>query len=275
MPPVWSGAVTFGLVTIPVQLQTAARSQKIPFRQIHLADHGRVRYQKTCELDGQRLEPGDIGRAYETPDHQLVPLTDDELDQMPLPTAKTIEVQGFLDTSTVDSMQLDTPYFLAPASPAANKPYVLMREALDRSGKAAVGKVALRGSGEALAMIRPDGDVLVLHRLRWPDEIRTPDDAAPRAEVDISDEEMAGALALIEAIGDVDMSRERDEYAAAMESLIDAKAQGTQPPLTAAEPEQAEADTTDLMTTLQAATEQARADRGDTGRRPAGRRRSR
>src|SRR5690348_692245 len=140
MRSVWSGNLAFGLVSIPVKLGSAVSSHKISFRQVHEADQGRVRYQKTCELDDEVLRTEDIGRAFETPDDELVEVSDADLKALPLPTAKTIEVSGFLDLSAIDAVQLDTPYFLAPASPAAEKPYVLMREALVRSGKAAVGK---------------------------------------------------------------------------------------------------------------------------------------
>src|SRR3954468_5188214 len=125
MRSVWTGNLAFGLVSIPVKLGSAVSSHKVSFRQVHVADQGRVRYQKTCELDEQVLTAADIGRAYETPDDHLVGGPDADLKALPLPTAKTIEVSGFLDTAAVDTMQLDTPYFLAPAGPAANKPYVL------------------------------------------------------------------------------------------------------------------------------------------------------
>jgi DNA end-binding protein Ku len=119
--------LTFGLVAIPVQIVTATRSHKIAFRQIHTADHGRVRNVRVCEIDGKKLELEDITRAYEAAG-QLVPITDRELDDLPLPTARTIEVSGFLDLASVPGEQFDKPYFLATQSPAANKPYVLFRE---------------------------------------------------------------------------------------------------------------------------------------------------
>jgi DNA end-binding protein Ku len=119
---IWSGTLTFGLVAIPVRLESATRSHKISFRQVHREDNGRVKYRKVCEDDGERLEQGDISRAWEAPDGTLVPISDQELDDLPLPTAKTIEISGFLDLATVGSEMFDQPYFLAPASPAANKP---------------------------------------------------------------------------------------------------------------------------------------------------------
>jgi DNA end-binding protein Ku len=266
MPPIWSGTITFGLVAIPVRVEPAVRSHKVGFRQIHKEDHGRVRNRKVCELeldDGAHpLAPEEIGRAYETPDGTLVPISDEELDDLPLPTAKTVEVSGFVDLGNLPGEQFGTPYFLTPAAPAANKPYVLMREALARAGKGAVGKLAFRGTGETLAVVHAQGDVLVLHRLHWPDELRAAGAAAPRGEVDLSDDELQAALDYIGAVGDIDMTQMHDDYSAAVRTLLEAKAADKAPPAPK-EPQREEAGVTDLMTALQRATEQARADRGE------------
>jgi DNA end-binding protein Ku len=267
LPPVWSGTLTFGLVAIPVQVVSAVRSHKIRFHQIHLADHGRVRNRKTCELEmddsAPALEQEEIGRAWETPDHRLVPVTDDELDQMPLPTARTVEISGFVDLAQIPGEQFGTPYFLTPQSAAANKPYVLMREALARAGKGAIGKLAMRGSGETLAVVHPQGPVLVLQKLHWPDELRSADDARPRGDVELSDEEIDAALAYISASGDLDMAQMRDEYAAAVQELIDAKAKHKAPPRPE-EPARPEGGVVDLMAALQKSADQARDRRSDS-----------
>jgi len=253
MRSVWSGNLAFGLVSIPVKLVSAFSSHKISFRQVHLADHGRVRYQQTCELDQAVLSASDIGRAYETADDRLIEVTDDDLKSLPLPTAKTIEVSGFIDMESVDALQMDTPYFLAPASPAANKPYVLMREALTRSGKAAVGKFAMRNS-EHLALIRPREEVLVLQTLRWPDELNSSADAAPKGSVNISESELKLADTLIDALGEADLSTYRDDYAAAVEALVTAKMEGAELPAVG---EEAGGKVVDLMAALRASVEQA------------------
>jgi DNA end-binding protein Ku len=137
-----------------------------------------------------------------------------------------------------------------------------MRDALAGAGKAAVGKYALRGSGEALGLIHAHDQVLVVHRLRWPDEIRAVGDAAPRGEVEVSDEELQAALDYIGAAGDVDMAAIHDDYAEAVRDLVEAKTQDKAPPAPAA-PERGDAGkVTDLMSALKAAADQARADRG-------------
>jgi DNA end-binding protein Ku len=253
MRSVWSGNLAFGLVSIPVKLGTAVSSHKISFRQVHRVDQGRVRYQKVCELDEQVLSTSDIGRAYETPDRQ-VEVTDADLRKLPLPTAKTIEVSGFLETASVDSMQVDSAYFVAPASPAADKPYVLMRDALARSQKAAVGKFAMRNA-EHLALIRAHDDVLLLQTLRWPDELNSPAEAAPRGSVKISDSELQLADTLIEALGEADLSEYHDEYAQAVEALVAAKLEGAEPPSAG---EEGGGKVVDLMAALKASVEQAR-----------------
>jgi DNA end-binding protein Ku len=255
MRSVWSGNLAFGLVSIPVKLGSAVSSHKISFRQVHLADQGRVRYQKVCELDEEVLSPSDISRAYETPDDRLVEVTDSDLKALPLPTAKTIEVSGFIGMEAVDAVQLDTSYFLAPASPAANKPYVLMREALARSGKAAVGKFSMRNS-EHLALIRVREDVLVLQTLRWPDELNSPAEVAPKGKVNISDSELKLADTLIDALGAADLSAYHDEYGQAVEALVTAKLEGAEPP--AAGEEGRGGNVVDLMSALRASVEQAK-----------------
>jgi DNA end-binding protein Ku len=264
MRSVWSGNLAFGLVSIPVKLGSAVSSHKISFRQIHLADQGRVRYQKTCELDEEVLETSEIGRAFETPDDRLVEVTDADLRALPLPTAKTIEVSGFVEMAAVDAMQLDTSYFVAPASPAANKPYVLMREALTRSGKAAVGKFAMRNS-EHLALIRARDDVLLLQTLRWPDELNSPAESAPKGSVKISDSELRLADTLIDALGQADLGGYQDEYAQAVEALVTAKLEGAEPP--AAGGEGGGGKVVDLMAALQASVDRAKGGGGGKGRR--------
>ncbi len=262
MPPIGSFTLTFGLVAIPVSMTSATRSHKMSFRQVHVEDMGLVKYRKMCELDEHVLDQSDIGRAWEAPDGRLVPISDDELDDMPLPTAKTIEISGFLDLATVPGEQFGQPYFLTPSSDAAKKPYVLMRQALERSGKAAVGKYALRGSGEALGLIYAVGDILVVHRLRWPDELREPAGVAPPADVDLDPSEIDAALDYIRAMGDLDMDQMHDEYAEAVRELVEAKVEHHAPPKAPRErtPDQ---NVTDLMGALRAATAKARADRGE------------
>jgi DNA end-binding protein Ku len=256
---IWKGAISFGLVSIPVKVVSAIGSEHaVKFHQMHETDQGRVRYRKVCELDGQELGSGDIVRGYQAADGRTVVVSDDDLADLPLPTARSIEVHGFLDEEGVDPLQLGKPYYLAPDTAGA-KPYVLMREALRRSGKAAVAKLAMRGH-EILALVRAQDDVLVLHQLYWPDEINSTDGVAPTERVKVTDAELDLADTLIDTLGTADLSEFHDEYASAVEELVTAKLEGAEPPAPEAEAG-AGAQVIDLMAALRQSVEQAQGQR--------------
>lgn len=175
---IWNGAVSFGLVSIPIKLVNVTESHSVSFRQTHLEDGGRIRYRKVCELEDREVAQGEIGKAYGDADGSMIPITDDDLASLPIPTAKTIEIEGFVPAERVDPLQMDAAYHLAAHGVPAAKPYTLLREALKRSGKVAIREFALRGR-ERLGMLRAVDDVLAMHGLLWPDEIRAPEGAAP------------------------------------------------------------------------------------------------
>ncbi|WP_338120201.1 Ku protein [Streptomyces agglomeratus] len=169
--PIWSGAISFGLVTIPCRVLSATENHSIAFRQFHEADGGRIRYQKVCELDGQVVHQGEIGRGYEISRDTIIEVTDAELDAMPLPTAKAIEIVAFVPAESIDPVRIGDSYYLAADGAVAAKPYVLLRQALERSSKVAVAKYAWHNR-ERLGLLRIKEDAIVLHSLKWPDEIR-------------------------------------------------------------------------------------------------------
>lgn len=256
---IWKGAISFGLVSIPVKVVSAIGSEhSVKFHQMHQSDQGRVRYRKVCELDGQELGAGDIVRGYQSADGRTVVVTDEDLADLPLPTARAIEVHGFLTEDTVDPLHLGKPYYLAPDTAGA-KPYVLMREALRRSGKAAVAKLAMRGH-ETLALVRAQDDVLVLHQLYWPDEINSTDGVAPTERVQVTDAELDMADTLIDTLGAADLAEFHDEYAVAVEELVTAKLEGVEPPAPEAEAETG-GQVIDLMAALRQSVEQAQGKR--------------
>ncbi|WP_326699806.1 Ku protein [Streptomyces sp. NBC_01754] len=260
MRSIWNGAISFGLVSIPVKLMNATENHSISFRQIHLADGGRVRYRKVCELDEQEVTGAETGKAYEDADGTVIPITDEDLASLPLPTAKTIEIEGFVPASTVDPLQLDAAYYLAANGVPASKPYALLREALRRSEKVAVAKYALRGR-ERLGMLRVVEDVIALHGLLWPDEIRTPEGVAPDSDVKIRDAELDLADALMDTLGEVDLDTLHDDYREAVEELVAAKASGE-----AMEPEAEEEPDGGQVIDLMAALENSvRAAKGSQG----------
>ncbi|MGO4459412.1 Ku protein [Streptomyces sp. M-16] len=259
MRPVWSGAISFGLVTVPCKVWPATESHDVAFRQIHLADGGRVRVRKVCELDGQEVSAAEIVRGYETAT-AVIPVTDEDLDSLPLPTARTIELAGFLPAAIIDPVQIGVAYYLSPDGPAALKPYVLLRKALERSSRVAVAKYSMRDR-ERLGLLRVVGDVIALHQMRWSDEIR-PADAVPAPAVEVTDEEIDAAVELAAALSSgFDLSEQRDAYRDAVEEVIAAKEAGRQvepakEPVTAAK-------VVDLMAALQQSVRNARAARGE------------
>ncbi|MFG2722798.1 Ku protein [Streptomyces sp. NPDC048416] len=261
MRSIWNGAISFGLVSIPIKLVNATESHSISFRQIHTADGGRVRYRKVCELDGEELSGEEIGKAYEDADGSMIPITDADLASLPLPTAKTIEIVAFVAADTIDPLQMSAAYYLSASGVPAAKPYTLLREALKRSQKVAIAKFALRGR-ERLGMLRVVDDVIAMHGLLWPDEIRDADEAAPETDVSVREAELDLADALMDTLGEVDMSTLHDDYRTAVEELIAAKADGALAPAEAA-PAAPGGKVIDLMAALENSVKAAKAARGE------------
>ncbi|MCF6526141.1 Ku protein [Streptomyces sp. JJ36] len=261
MRSIWKGSISFGLVTIPIRVVSATENHSVSFRQVHTTDGGRIRYRKVCELDEQEVAAEEIGKAYETADGNRVQLTDDELASLPLPTAKTVEILAFVPAEEIDPIQLDRSYYLTPDGQGAGKPYVLLREALARSGKVAVAKLALRGR-ESLGMLRVYDETLTLHTMLWPDEIRPAEGMAPSGTVTVRDAELDLADTLMETLGELDEEDLRDEYREALERLVAAKEEGEPLPV-GAEAAPREGRVVDLMSVLESSVQAARESRGE------------
>ncbi|MFI0107875.1 Ku protein [Streptomyces parvus] len=261
--PLWGGAISFGLVTIPVKLVSATEDHDIHFHRVHLADMGRVRTRKVCELDGEVVSQDQIGKGYEITKDETVPVTDEELQQMPLPTARAIEIVAFVDADTIDPVRISDSYYLAADGQVAAKPYTLLRKALERSSKVAVAKWAWHGR-ERLGLLRIREDALVLHSMKWPDEVRNPDELAPR-EVEVGEEEVKQALQLAEQMTIEDLSGFHDEYREALEDIIAAKAEGKPLPSTAEDGKAEKGEVVDLMAALNASVKAAEESRGEHG----------
>ncbi|MDT0377366.1 Ku protein [Streptomyces sp. DSM 42041] len=260
MRSIWKGAISFGLVSIPIKVVSATESHGVSFRQVHTTDGGRIRYRKVCELDGEEVPSEEIGKAYETVDGSHVEITDDDLAALPLPTAKTVEILGFLPAEDIDPIRLDRSYFLTGDGQSAAKPYVLLREALARSGRVAVAKLALRNR-ESLGMLRVYQDTLTLHTMLWPDEVRSADGMAPGENVSVRDQELDLADALMETLGELDLDELHDEYREALEAMVDAKEAGE--PLPVGAPAPREGKVVDLMSVLENSVQAARQSRGE------------
>ena len=267
MRSIWRGAVSFGLVSIGVKLYSATEDKDIRFHQVHATDGGRIKYQRVCSIDGEPVEYSEIAKGYELPDGQLVILTDEDFDELPLSTRREIDVLEFVDGDQIDPIHFEKTYYLEP-DPAAVRPYVLLRDALENAGQVAITKIAIR-QRESLAALRVRDGVLELHTMRWPDEIRKPDFAFLDEDVTVRPQELQMAEALISSMsGDFDPTEFTDDYRAAMESLIEAKTTGgdVQPV-----PEVADtgAAVVDLMSALRASVERARGGDAAPTKRPA------
>ncbi|MEV5435359.1 Ku protein [Streptomyces sp. NPDC052682] len=257
---IWNGAISFGLVSIPIKLVNATESHSISFRQIHTEDGGRIRYRKVCELEDREVTSAEIGKGYEDADGSIIPITDEDLSHLPIPTARTIEIVAFVPADRIDPLQMDAAYYLAASGAPAAKPYTLLREALKRSHKVAIAKFALRGR-ERLGMLRVVGDAIAMHALLWPDEVRAPEGVAPDADVTVRDKELDLADALMDTLGEVDLEDLHDEYREALEEVIAAKAAGEAPP-EAPEPARG-GKVLDLMAALEKSVRAARESRGE------------
>lgn len=260
MRSIWNGAISFGLVSIPIKLVNATESHSISFRQIHTEDGGRVRYRKVCELEDKEISSAEIGKGYEDADGSIIPITDEDLAHLPLPTAKTIEIVAFVPADRIDPLQMDAAYYLAAGGAPAAKPYTLLREALKRSNKVAIAKFALRGK-ERLGMLRVVEDAIAMHGLLWPDEVRAPEGVAPDTKVTVNEKELDLADALMDTLGEIDLGDLHDEYREALEEVVAAKAAGEAPPES---PEPARGGKVlDLMAALEKSVKAAKESRGE------------
>ncbi|MDX3249334.1 Ku protein [Streptomyces sp. ME18-1-4] len=263
---IWNGAISFGLVSIPIKLVNATESHSISFRQIHLEDGGRIRYRKVCELDEREVSSTEIGKGYEDADGTIIPITDDDLAHLPIPTAKTIEIVAFVPADRIDPLQMDAAYYLQAGGAPAAKPYALLREALKRSNKVAIAKYALRGR-ERLGMLRVVGDAIAMHGLLWPDEVRAPEGVAPDTSVTVRDKELDLADALMDTLGEVDLEDLHDEYREAVEEVVAAKAAGET--LREAPAAPSSGKVLDLMAALEKSVRAAKESRGEEAHRTA------
>ena len=260
--PIWTGAIAFGLVTIPIKVAPASESHAISFHRIHLEDGGRVRNRKVCELDGNELREDEIGRGYEVSKDRIFEVTDEDLDELPLPTAKAIDIVAFVDRSSIDPVRIGQSYYLVPDGQVAAKPYTLLRRALERSEKVAIAKFALRNR-ERLGLLSLLEDALVLHSMHWPDEIRDPSELAPDA-VDLDEDEIEHALALMDSMSADDVSQYRDQYKDALDEVIAAKVAGKKPPAPPTQDRERSGQVVDLMAALEESVQQARKSRGES-----------
>jgi DNA end-binding protein Ku len=249
-------------VSISVKLYSATEEKDIRFHQVHRSDGGRIRYKRTCSVCGKEVTYDDIAKGYDLGGGEMVVLTDEDFADLPLTTSHAIDVLEFVPAEQVDPILYAKAYYLEPDG-SATKPYVLLRDALTRTDRVAIVKVALR-QREQLATLRVRDDVLVLNTMLWPDEVRKPNFEFLGDDVEVRQQELAMAGSLIESMAaDFDPTEYTDDYRAALQEVIDAKVAGRE--VVAPEEEApAPAGAVDLMAALRASVERARSARGES-----------
>ena len=221
----WKGAVSFGLVNVPVRMYTATSSHDVSFHQVHRADGGRIRYKRTCDACGEEVGYDEIAKGYEAPDGQLVILTDEDLADLPVTSSREIEVERFVPADQIDPMLLEKCYYLEPDKMGV-KPYALLREALRAADRMALVHVAIR-QRSTMAVLRVRDDVIVLQTMLWPDEIRRPDFDTLGDASELRPQELAMASSLIDSMtGDYVPEEFADDYRDAVQALISARLEG-------------------------------------------------
>ncbi|GAA2553123.1 Ku protein [Winogradskya consettensis] len=255
MHAIWKGAISFGLVSISVRLSAATEDRSVRFHQVHRADGGRVRHRRVCSACDSEVALTDIIQGWDAGGGELVTLSDEDVTDLPLPSARTIDVLKFVPGDEVDPILYRRTYFLEPEA-AALKPYALLREALRDAGRVAIVKIALRRR-EQLAAMKVRGDVIVLHTMRWPDELRTPDFGFLDGTVEVKDAELAMAASLIDSMSaGFDPVSLTDDHRAALQAAVEARRHGR--PAAPADTQAAATRTSDLMAALAASVDRAR-----------------
>jgi DNA end-binding protein Ku len=261
MRAIWKGAVSFGLVSIAVKLYSATEEKDIRFHQVHRTDGGRIKYKRTCAIDGEEVTYDDIAKGYDIGGGEMVILSDEDFADLPLTSSRSIDVLEFVPADQIDPIMFAKAYYLEPEGQAA-KPYVLLRDALQDADRVAIVKVALR-QREQLATLRVREDVLVLNTMLWPDEVRSVDFAFLDEDIETRPAELAMASSLIDSMaGSFKADEFTDNYREALQEVINAKIEGRE----VVQPEEAEeapAAAVDLMAALKASVERAKKARGE------------
>lgn len=250
---IWRGAISFGIVSIPVRLFTATQDKDISFRMLHEKDNARIRFIRICSEEETEVSNDEIVRGYEYEKDHYVVLTDEDFDQLPLPSKHTIDLTAFVEAEEIDPVFYEKSYYLEPEDTGV-KPFALLMRALQEKGLTAVAKIAIRNK-EQLCALRPMDGTLMLETLFYPDEIRV-ERGAEVPEVSVSDQELQMASALIDLLTEqFDPAKYQDTYREALMQVIDAKLEG-QEVVEAEAP--APTKVVDLMAALKASVEATR-----------------
>jgi DNA end-binding protein Ku len=247
---IWKGAISFGLVTIPIRVYTATDEKSLKFNQLHEKDQGRIKYKRVCSVDGEEVPYDEIVKGYEYEKDHYVVLSDDELDRG-IRSSRAIDILKFVPEDEIDAIYWKNPYYLVPEQTGA-KAYALLRKALGDEGYVALAKVSFRDK-EHLATLRLRDNVFVLETMYWPDEIRPADFEELQIDDEVRPQELKMARSLIENMTDhFDPDEFHDEYREKLEEVVDAKIQGRE---IAVVEETGTATVVDLMEALKASVE--------------------
>ncbi len=260
MRPIWKGAISFGLVTIPVKLYAATEEKDIRFHLLHKEDGGRIEMKRVCSVDGKEVAWDDLVRGYEVAKGEYVVLTPEEIDEAKPESSTTIDIGDFVELSEIDPIYFEKTYYLEPTDIGA-RPYSLLRRALEETGRIAVARVTIR-TKERLATLRPYDGTLALETMFWPDEIRSTGmlDLPEGKKAEVNGKEMQMARSLIDNLSArFEPSEYRDEYRAALEELIERKMKGEERVARRRKPEPS---VIDLMDALRQSVETSRAKKG-------------
>jgi DNA end-binding protein Ku len=244
----WKGAISFGLVTIPVSVYPVTEEKGLKFNQLHDEDGGRIRYKRVCEKDGEEVTFEHIVKGYEVEKDRYVVLTDEDFDAIPVESSRAIDIERFVDLDDIDPVMFKKSYYLIPEETGA-KAYALLREAMSEDGRVGIAKVSFRDK-EHLAALRFKDDAFVLETMYWPDEIREADFGGVDVAGKVTSQELEMARQLIDSLaGEWTPDAFSDEYREGLLKIVEAKLQGQEIEVVAAEPT---AKVVDLMEALKA-----------------------
>src|SRR3954469_8998596 len=261
MRSIWKGSVSFGLVSIGVKLYSATEERDVSFNQVRRSDGARIRYKRVAESDGEEVPYADIAKGDQLPSGETVVLTDEDFADLPLPSARVVDVLQFVPADQIDPIYYNKSYYLEPEKTAV-KPYLLLRDALEESDMVGLVKVAIRNR-EQLATLRVRDGVIVLGTMIWPDEVRTADFGFLDSDVELRTQEQAMARSLVESMaGDFVPEEYTDDHRAALQAVIEAKVEGREI-VEAEEPQPTAGNVVDLMSALRASVEAAKKSRGE------------
>jgi DNA end-binding protein Ku len=262
MHTMWKGSISFGLVNIPVKMFSATEDKDVRFRHLHKECGTPVKYVKTCPHCDREVQTNEIVKGYEYEAGKFVVIKDEDIDAITPETRKTIEILDFVSLEQIDPIYFDKTYFLSP-NETGDKPYVLLRQAMEKTGKIAIAKITIRAK-ESLAAVRLYKDCIVMETIFYPDEVRAVDHVPglPGA-LNVSEAEMKMAVQLIENLAtDFEPAKYTDEYRKSLLDMIHAKIEGEQVQEAPDIPRTAKV--VDLMAALQASLEATKATKGTT-----------